>query len=320
MRENNMLKVIYLGTPEFAVAPLKAIMEHHQVVAVVTQPDRPVGRKQILTPTPVKQVALQHHIPVFTFEKISKEGEDILRTFQADIMVTCAYGQILKKNILDLTPMGVYNIHGSLLPRWRGAAPIQWSLIAGDSTTGITILKSDIGMDDGDILLKKEMSIQPTDTAQTLFEKLSVLGAESILEALEQLEQGKATLTPQDPTKVTYARKLEKVDSLVDFSKSAQEVVGWIKGMNMGPVATMQYGGEILKIFDAKVGNITSQNPVGMIVVANPKKGLYIATKDGSVEILELQTPNSKRMTAKSYLNGRNMKEGSFVNELGSQV
>lgn len=237
MKENNMLKVIYLGTPDFAVAPLKAIMEHHQVVAVVTQPDKPVGRKQVLTPTPVKQLALQHQIPVFTFEKISKEGEEILRAFQADVMVTCAYGQILKKNILDLTPMGVYNIHGSLLPRWRGAAPIQWSLIAGDKTTGITILKSDIGMDDGDMLLKKEMIIDTKDTAQSLFEKLSVLGAESILEALQQLEQKTAKLIAQNPDEVTYARKLDKVDSLLNFSLTAKEVVGWIKGMNMGPVA-----------------------------------------------------------------------------------
>lgn len=310
-----MLKVIYLGSPEFALAPLKAIMEHHEVVAVVSQPDKPVGRKQILTPTPVKQFALAHGIPVHTFRRISKEGEEILKQYNADIMVTCAYGQILRANILNLTPMGVYNIHGSLLPKWRGAAPIQWSLIAGDKTTGITILKSDIGMDDGDILFEREYTIQPLDTAETLFEKLSVLGAECIVDALDMLDSGKFTLTPQNHELATAARKLEKEDSLLDFTKSASEIVGWVKGMNMGPVATFTYKGEMIKVFDATISTLDLTGQPNEIVRATAKQGLHIMTSCGAVQILELQAPNGKRMNAKNYLNGKHMEEGSKVNE-----
>lgn len=310
-----MLKVIYLGSPEFALAPLKAIMEKHQVVAVVTQPDKPVGRKQILTPTPVKQFALEHHIPVHTFRRISKEGEEILKKYNADIMVTCAYGQILRANILNLTPMGVYNIHGSLLPAWRGAAPIQWSLINRDKVTGITILKSDIGMDDGDILFEQEYPVEDGDTAETLFEKLSVLGANCITKALTILESGNFTLTPQNHALATMARKLEKEDSLLDFTKSATEVVGWIKGMNMGPVATFCYQGDVIKVFNAKVSSLETDYKPNQIVRATAKQGLHIGTSNGIVEILEMQAPNGKRMTAKSYLNGKKLEEGSFTNE-----
>lgn len=310
-----MLRVIYLGSPEFAIAPLKAIMEHHEVVAVVTQPDKPVGRKQILTPTPVKQFALEHHIPVHTFRRVSKEGEEILKEYHADVMVTCAYGQILRSNILNLTSMGVYNIHGSLLPAWRGAAPIQWSLINGDKRTGITILKSDIGMDDGDILFEQECDILESDTAETLYDRLSIIGAECIIKALAMLESGQFTLTPQNHALATNARKLDKEDSLLDFTKSATEVVGWIKGMNMGPVATFRYKGEIIKVFDAKVSSLTCDYQPNQIVKATAKQGLHIGTSDGIVEVLEMQAPNGKRMSAKSYLNGKKIEEGSFTNE-----
>ncbi len=310
-----MLKVIYLGTPDFAIAPLKAIMQHHEVVAVVTQPDKKVGRNQHLTPTPVKQFALDNHIPVYTFEKINKEGKEVLSKHNADIMVTCAYGQILKKHILDLTPMGVYNIHGSILPRWRGAAPIQWAVLSGDTTTGITILKSDIGMDDGDILLTKEMDVLPEYTAGDLFDKLTILGAEAIIEALSILESGDFTLTPQDHALVTHARMLEKEDCLLSFSQPAKSVVAWVKGLNPSPIALIYYEGQPIKVYDARVVSYEGEAKPGEIVVASPKQGLVIAAIDGAVELIEIQAQNSKRMPAKSYLNGKKMNIGSIVNE-----
>ena len=310
-----MLKVIYLGTPDFAIAPLKAIMQHHKVVAVVTQPDKKVGRNQHLTPTPVKQFALENDIPVYTFERINKEGQEILSQYNADIMVTCAYGQILRKHILDLTPMGVYNIHGSILPRWRGAAPIQWAVLSGDTTTGITILKSDIGMDDGDILLTKEMDILPEYTAGDLFDKLTILGAEAIVEALTILESGDFTLTPQDDKLVTHARMLEKEDCLLSFSQPSKSVVAWVKGLNPSPIALIYYEGQPIKVYDAKVVSYEGGAKPGEIIIASPKQGLVIATIDGAVELTEIQAQNSKRMPAKNYLNGKKMNIGSIVNE-----
>jgi methionyl-tRNA formyltransferase len=308
------MKVVYFGTPEYAVPALKALIDsHHEVMAVVTQPDRPRGRSNKLQPTPVKQMALDNNIRVFQYEKIRKEDIAELLAIDADIYVTCAYGQILDEKILKAKKHGVINLHGSILPKYRGASPVQWTLINGDKETGVTILRSEIGIDDGDILLTKTIQISEDENAITLFEKLSNLSAEAVLEGLELIESGKAEYTPQDHEKASICKMLNSDMGTLDFGKSVDEIVGLIKGLAMWPNAHITIDGIYFKLYNAKrySGEVSGNFENGEVVIASSKQGLVIKCNDGYVEITELLPINSKKMTAKSYLNGKVINVGS---------
>lgn len=306
------MKIIFFGTPEFAVKSLEKLIENFDVVAVVTQPDRPVGRSNRPVPCAVKQCAIEHNIPVLQYEKIRLEGVDDLKKFNADMMVSCAYGQIFSKEILDITPLGMYNIHGSILPKYRGSAPIQWSIINGEEYCGITILRTDVGLDDGDILLTKPVKINKNETSGELFDRLSVVGADAIVEAIQLLETGNYTLTPQDHDKATICKMLKPEMSTLDFSKSAHEVVNMIHGINPWPVAKVEIAGNMFKVFRAKVREDYA-GQVGEVLVASNKLGLIIACGKNAVEFEEIQPNNGKRMTAKSYLNGKVIPVGEIA-------
>ncbi len=307
------MKIIYLGTPEFAVAPLKAIIEsqNHEVVAVVTQPDRPVGRKNIITPPPVKVVALENGIPVFQYEKIRAEGVEDLRNIGADIMITCAYGQILSKEIIDICPHGIINIHASLLPKYRGAAPIQYAVINGEKTTGVTVMQTEVGLDTGDILQSFETPIGESETAGDLFVRLSKLGAEKICSVLDKIEKGEIIPQKQDESKAFVVKTIKKEDALIDFSKSSLEIKNLINGMNPWPICYTFANGKKLKIYRAVT--VDASGRVGEVIKADKK--LYIACGDGAIEVLELQEEGGKVMNALSYLNGRKLKVGDLLGE-----
>lgn len=310
------MKVIFFGTPEYAVPALQSIINsRHQVVAVVSQPDKPKGRSNKPQFTPVKQVAMQYNIPVFQYEKIRKDDVSDLLKIDADVIVTCAYGQIIGENILFAKKFGVINLHGSLLPKYRGSSPIQWALINNEKTTGVTVLKSDVGMDDGDILMYKELPIVEEDNAITLFEKLSALSAEIVLDALDALESGNYNYQKQDDNMATSCKMLKPEMGNLDFNQSAQEIVGIIKGLAMWPNAHITLDGVYFKLYNAKVVKDESYNDArnGQVVVASNKQGLIIKCGVDAVEITELLPINSKKMTAKSYLNGKKINLGSMV-------
>lgn len=310
------MKVIFFGTPDYAVPALQAIINsRHQVVAVVSQPDKPKGRSNKPQFTPVKQCALKYNIPVFQFEKIRKDDVSAILDIDADIIVTCAYGQIIGENILFAKKFGVINLHGSILPKYRGSSPIQWALINGEKTTGVTVLKSDIGMDDGDILMYRELTIVEEDNAITLFDKLSALSAEVVLDALDLLESGNYKYSKQDNTLATSCKMLNAEMGDIDFNKSAQEIVGIIKGLAMWPNAHITIDGAYFKLYNAKVvkNNNFENAQNGEVVVASSKQGLIIKCRQDLIEITELLPENGKKMTAKSYLNGKKINIGSIA-------
>lgn len=316
------MKVIYLGTPDFAIKPLEALIKHHEVVAVVTQPDAPGKRGGRLEPSPVKKFAMANNIPVHQFNKIRKEGTDVLKEYNADVMVTCAYGQILSKQNLEITRVGTLNIHGSILPKYRGAAPIQWSIINGDKVTGITILKSDVGMDDGDIMYIKELEILDSDSAETMYPKLSELGAECILKVLSDVENGVETYTPQNHEISTHCTMISKEMCKLDFNKSAIDIVNFIRGVNLNPVAHFKINEANFKVYTAAVldsetiirlGLDLSSFSNGQVAFATSKVGLIIKASDGFVKLIDIQPEGGKRMDSKSYLNGKKIEVGSIL-------
>lgn len=316
------MKVIFLGTPEFAVPTLKMLIEKHNVVGVVTQEDKPVGRSNKPVFSPVKKVAIENNIPVFQYRRIRKEGVEDLKKLNADVMVTCAYGQILSQEILDITPVGVINVHGSLLPKYRGAAPIQWSIINGEKTTGITILRSEAGMDDGDILLKQETLIGEYETSEELFSRLSVMGAECLDRALGLIERGEAVFTPQDHASATVCKMLNPAMAKVDFDKDAHTIANLIHGLNPWPVVKIAIENYIFKVFKCRVMNssdVQKFSPdcenfkAGEVVLANAKRGLIIKCGVDYLYIAELQNQNSKRMTSNAFLNGKPISVGAVA-------
>ena len=303
-----------MGTPHYGAIVLKKLIEsHHEVVAVVCQPDKPVGRKQILTPPETKVLAKEHNIPVYQFKKIRVDGVETLKGIDADIMVTAAYGQILSKEVLDITKFGVYNVHASVLPKYRGSSPIQWSLINCEKKTGVTILKTLEGLDNGPILLTKEVEIQQSDTVASLMQKLGEIGADLIVEALDKLESGNYTLTPQDESQMTYFPMLKKENSNINFNQTAAKVAGFVKGLAEWPVAVTNLQGNILKVFDAVEVNYLAekQYEAGQIVCASNKLGLIVKCLDGYVRLVEIQPQSSKKMRDTDFLNGRKITVGT---------
>lgn len=307
------MKVVFFGTPEFAVPSLEKIASKHEVLAVVTQVDKPIGRSKNPVFSPVKKFALEHGIKVLQYEKVRRDGVEELRSLNADIMISCAYGQIFSKEILDITPHGLYNIHGSILPKYRGSAPIQWSIINGEKVTGITILKTDVGLDDGDMLLTKTVEIKPHETSGELFERLSHLGAECIDEALDIIAGGKFTLIPQNEAEATKCTMLSPELSKLDFSKTAIQLTNLIHGINPWPVAKMSIDGVNFKVFRAEEIDGDFAGEIGEVVVADNKAGLIIKCGLGAIKVTEFQPENGKRMAPENYLNGKKIRKGAIV-------
>ena len=317
------MKIIFLGTPEFAINSLDALYNsNNEVIAVVCQPDKPIGRGGKIVPCAVKKYAIEHNIPIYQFQKIRLEGVEPLKALNADVMVTCAYGQILSKELLDLTPNGVINIHGSLLPKHRGAAPIQYTIINGESTSGISILRSDVGIDDGKVMLERELKVLPNETAGELAERLSVLGSSCIIEALDLIQCGKAEFTSQDESQATFTKMLKPENAQIDFTKSAFEVKNFINGYNPSPVAFFMLKGKRFKVYNAHMiekDDIRIKDKkecvIGEVVVAKSKQGLIIKCGEGFVSIDKIQAENGKVLFIKDFLNGNAIIEGEIANE-----
>lgn len=303
------MRVIFMGTPEFAVKSLSAIYSSkHEVIAVITQPDKPADRGIISIP-PVKKFAINENLPVYQFDKISKEGEAVLKDLNADIFVTAAYGQILSKNILQIPKYGIVNVHASLLPAYRGSSPVQWAIINGEKETGVTIMQTAEGLDTGDILLTKKIGIDEFDTTKTLMDKLAELGAEAIVEYLDLLQSGKE-ITPikQDEDKATYYPMLKKNDGKIDWTKSATEIFNLMRGTDPWPGTFAEYNGKKIKLYAAE--KISEMSGKAGTVLQADKKGFIVACGEGALSLIELQMEGKKRMKYNDFLNGVRIKVG----------
>ncbi len=298
------MKLVFLGTPDFACKPLEAIFNsNHEIVAVVTQPDKPVGRKGIITPCAVKVLAERKGLKTLSYNKIRLEGVEDLKALNSDIMVTCAYGQILSKEILDIAKYGIINIHASLLPKYRGAAPIQWSIINGDKTTGVSIMQTEEGVDTGDIIMQEKIEIGSTETAGELFDRLSDLGASMIVKALDSIEKGDANYIKQDESEATKVGIIKKEDGKINFKNTANSIVNLIRGLNPWPIAFTKFDNKTLKIYSAIECDLKGK--AGEVISSDIKNGLIIACGDKSISVTELQLEGSKRMNVKDFLIGR---------------
>jgi len=304
------LKIIFAGTPVFAAQALKALLDKQfEIVAVLTQPDRPSGRGMQLKPSPVKQLALEHGLVVLQPQSLKEaEIQNQLANFKADLMIVAAYGLILPKAVLQIPRLGCWNIHASLLPRWRGAAPIQRAILAGDQQTGITIMQMDVGLDTGDMLLKKECSITSSDTSETLFDKLAVLGASAIIEALTLLQENRIQAVPQANDLASYASKLSKEESQIDWSKNAQEIARNVRGYNPFPGVTSVLNEIPLKIWQASVCEGKAGEPGEVVRVEKNK--LVVACGEDALSLEIIQKPNAKALPVTQFLQGFAVKVG----------
>ena len=304
------MKVMFMGTPDFAGVILDKIIEAgHEIPLVVTQPDRPKGRSGALCPSPVKEIAIRHKIPVFQPEKVkTPENIEVIVNTPCDVCVVAAFGQILPKEILDFPKYGCVNVHASLLPKYRGAAPIQWAILNGEEKTGVTIMQMGVGLDDGDILYVKELPIRDDHTGGLLFDELANLGAEALVEALEKIDELKPV--PQDEAKATKVGKIQKELGRLDFGKPAEEIVRYVKGLNPWPSAFTDFNGKLLKIWWAKVAEndeCPELETKECGSVAKVKDRLYFKAADKLVEVTELQLEGKKRMNVADFLRGVNI-------------
>lgn len=306
------MRVIFLGTPDFAIPSLEALIDsEHEVVCVVTQPDR-VGNRNKLIPPPVKLTAINKGVKVLQYQKVSKEGISQLESFNADIMVTCAFGQMLSQELLDLCPYGVINVHASLLPCYRGSSPIHWAVINGEKETGVTIMQTALEVDSGDIILQKRTDIHPDETTGELFDRLSVLGAKALIEALEMIQEGNAVYLKQDHSIATHVRMLKKEDGEIDFNISADKLHDFVRGMNPWPGAYTYLGKDMLKVHRLSVANHIGE-PAQVLYAG--KEGLIIGCGGGSVRLEEIQPSGGKRMKDTDYLLGHKITVGTVLGE-----
>lgn len=300
------MKIVYAGSPQYAVAPLKALLDAgYGVVAVLTQPDKPVGRKRVLTPTPVKSFALLKGLPVYDFARV-RDHVDELRKAGADVMITCAYGQILTDGILNAFPLGVYNLHASLLPSYRGASPIQSAILAGEEYTGVTVMKTELALDCGGILLVKRCRAAGK-TCGELSDELSLLSAEAAVEAVRILGEGEPRLMLQDGSRATYCKKISKADAAVDFKKPAEQVANLINAMSPSPAAFANFGGGAVNLLKAEPCG--GEGECGTVLSAD-KSGIVIACGVGAVKVAKLQFAGGKPLSAADAVNGRKIKAG----------
>ena len=308
------MKVIFMGTPEFAVGALRSIWEAgHEVCAVVTQPDKAKGRSGQLQMSPVKEFALEKGIPVLQPVRIKRPEEvERLREFGADIFVVAAFGQILSQEILDLPRSGCVNIHASLLPRYRGAAPIQWAILNGEDVTGVTIMQMDAGLDTGDMLFKREVEIEDTDTSASLHDKLAKAGADLILPALDAIEKGTVHPEKQQDGESCYASMIDKSMGEIDFSRPVLEIWRQVRGLNPWPSAYTSYKGKTLKIWEASPSGDEEDGRPGSISRVD-KDAVYINTGRGVLRVTQLQLEGKKRMQVKDFLLGCRMEKGEML-------
>ncbi len=307
------MKVVFLGTPEFAVPTLHALCATHDVVAVITQPDRPQGRGKKLAPPPVKVAALEYGIPVYQFEKLNcDDGKALLSAINPDVAVVVAYGQLLKPWLLNLPKYGCINIHGSILPRWRGAAPIHWSIVKGDQETGVTIMKMDVGLDTGPMLLKKVVPIGPRDTYHSMHDKLKMEGGLALLDALDGLERGTIVPEIQDDSLSCYAPLIERDMAAIDWTMPAQAIVDHIRGFDDWPAAFTLLEGARIKCFEptAVLSESSGDFAPGTILGLGDEGLLVVAGDKHLVAIGAVQAPSAKRMSIKSFLAGRPIAPG----------
>ncbi|MFS7185233.1 methionyl-tRNA formyltransferase [Serratia proteamaculans] len=303
---SDSLRIIFAGTPDFAARHLDALLSSgHQIVGVFTQPDRPAGRGNKLTPSPVKVLAEQHHLPVFQPKSLRpEENQHLVADLNADVMVVVAYGLILPKAVLDMPRLGCINVHGSLLPRWRGAAPIQRSLWAGDNETGVTIMQMDVGLDTGDMMHKIACPIEAADTSASLYNKLAQLGPQGLLTTLQQMAEGTAKREVQDESLVTYAEKLSKEEARLDWSLSAAQLERCIRAFNPWPVSYFTIDDQPVKVWQATVLAQNTDAEPGTIIHAD-KLGIQVATAEGILNLTQLQPAGKKPMSAQDLLNSR---------------
>lgn len=302
------MKIVFMGTPDFAAVCLEKIASKHSISAVFSQPDRPVGRKQVLTPPAVKVLAQKLDIPVFQPVKLRDSAViEQLKSFEPDVIVVVAYGRILPKDILSIPKKGCINVHGSLLPKYRGAAPIQWSVINGDEYAGVTTMFMNEGLDTGDMLLKSQTPIGETETSGELFDRLAVMGAELLYQTLEKLEKDEVVPQKQNEDEATYAPLLDKSICPVDFSLPAKKVASKINGLSPWPAATCALGQEILKLYRAEVVTCDSEER-GRVL---DDKKLIISCGDNAVRLLEVQLVGSKRMSDEDFLRGHKIPVGT---------
>ena len=305
------MKIVFMGTPHFAVGALQAIIDAgHEVVAVVTQPDKPKGRGKEMQSTPVKQCAIAANILVFQPKKIkNEESIEILRSYRADIFVVAAFGQILSKEILEMPRFGCINIHASLLPKYRGAAPIQWAIIDGERETGVTIMQMDAGIDTGDMLMKKVVPIANDETGESLDGKLMRAGAELIVEVLPKIEAGEITPVKQSEEDSCYAKMLNKQLGSIDWRSSAISIERLIRGLNPWPSAFTYLNGKTLKIWEAEVVFENTKEPAGTIINIT-KDSFTVSTGEGKLRVMDVQLEGKKRMRAHDFLLGNQIKIG----------
>ena len=297
------MRIVFMGTPDFSVPVLEGLIENYNVVGVVSQPDKEVGRKRILTPTPTKEVALKHNIPVIQPIKIRKEYQEVL-DLKPDLIVTCAYGQIIPKEILDCPKLGCINVHGSLLPKLRGGAPIHHAIIDGYDETGITIMYMDEAMDSGDIISQRSIKIEDSDTVGILWDKMSLLGRDLLLETLPSIINGTNDRIKQDESLVTFGLNIKREEEHIDFNKSSREVFNQIRGLNPWPSANAILDDQEMKIYSSIIGDRTFNNKSNGEICDVTKKGISVKTLDGEIILTDIKPFGKKRMDAYSYVNG----------------
>ena len=298
------MKIVFMGTPDFSAVVFEKLNSFYPISAVVTGVDKPVGRKMVLTPCPLKVAALNAGVPVLQYEKVSREGIEDIEALAPDLVITAAFGQILSDKFLSIPKYGVINVHASLLPLHRGASPIQSSMLAGDKVTGITIMKTVKEVDAGDMLLKKEIEIAPDDYADTLFDKMAVLGGEAIVEAVRLIESGEAVFTPQDHSKATHCVKISKAEGKINFDTTAQSLRNFVHAMNPWPSAYTFVNGKQLKVIDLDIVDDTSDKMPGTVLSADRKSGIVVKCSDKAVRLKLIQLEGKGKTDDLSFLNG----------------
>lgn len=311
MQINN---IIFMGTPDFAVPCLDKLHQNYNVTAVITQPDRPKGRGQHLAKSPVKVYAEEHNLPVYQPEKIkTAEFTEKLRQMQPDLIIVVAFGQILSQEILDIPKFGCINVHASLLPRWRGAAPIHWSIIGGDTETGVTTMYMDAGLDTGDMILKAKTVITPEMTTAQLHDALMMQGADLLIETIQSIENGTVSREKQDDSLSCYAKMLNNDNCRIDWTKSAQEIHDLVRGLNSWPIAYTTLNDKKFKIWQTKIVDADTTGKTPGQIIDLTKKGIIVATGNGAIELLQIQPPNKAKMPASSYINGHRQELSSDI-------
>ncbi len=310
-----MIRIVFMGTPEFALPCLEAIKKSgNSLVAIVTQPDKPRGRGNKMTPSPVKEWGIKEEIPVYQPTKIrtDKDFIDKIKQLEPDLVITAAFGQILPQEFLDIPTFGCINVHASLLPKYRGASPIQHALINGEKETGITIFYMDAGMDTGDIIAAREINIKDDENAGELHDRLAILGGELLSEVIKQFEQGRPAGIPQDHEKATYCGKIDKSMGEIDWDKEAGAIKNLIRGLTPWPGAYTYYNGKRLKVWKAAEREYFTLNQCepGTVITADEREGLIVKCRDIALQLLELQGEGGRRMTAGEYLRGNPILEG----------